>query len=179
MLKAAGVAHEPIGSNVDEGALKSSQHDPTVMASELAAAKALDVSRLRRSDWVVGSDSVVSVDGRSFDKPDDRDQAAEHLRIFSGKTMQLISAVALARDGMIDWRHVESADLYVRPLSDEFIEAYLDAEWPEVSYCVGVFRIEGRGVQLFERIEGDYFVILGMPLTPLLGALSGRELLPA
>ena len=91
--------------------------------------------------------------------------------------MTLASAVALARGGRVDWSHVESAELHVRPLSEEFIAAYLDAEWPDVGYCVGVFRLEGRGVQLFSSIDGDYFTILGMPLVPLLGALRERRLL--
>ena len=90
----------------------------------------------------------------------------------------LTSAVALARSGKIDWRHVETATLHVRRLSDAFIADYLDAEWPEVGYTVGVFRLEGRGVQLFSSIEGDHFTILGMPLIPLLGALRDRGLLP-
>jgi septum formation protein len=84
----------------------------------------------------------------------------------------------LAREGKADWRHVESAHLQVRPLSEDFIESYLDAEWPEVGYCVGVFRLEGRGVQLFSEIDGNYFTVLGMPLLPLLGALRERGLLP-
>jgi septum formation protein len=92
--------------------------------------------------------------------------------------MILTSAVALARNGAEDWRHVGSATLRVRSLSDEFIEDYLEAEWPEVGYCVGVFRLEGRGVQLFEEIDGDHFTILGMPLLPLLGALRERDLIP-
>jgi septum formation protein len=128
---------------------------------------------------VIGSDSVISVDGRLFDKPKDRAEATEHLRFFSGRAMVLTSAVALARSGVEDWRHVGGAVLQVRPLSDEFIEQYLDAEWPEVGYCVGVFRLEGRGVQLFSDIDGDHFTILGMPLLPLLGALRSRGLLPA
>ena len=94
----------------------------------------------------------------------------------AGKAMLLTSAVALARGGELDWRHVESATLHVRALSDQFIHSYLDAEWPDVGYTVGVFRLEGRGVQLFERIEGDHFTILGMPLIPLLGALRERGL---
>jgi septum formation protein len=114
-----------------------------------------------------------------FDKPRDRDEAAEHLRYFSGKTMHLTSAVALARGGQLDWQYTETARLEVRELSDEFISDYLDAEWPEVGYTVGVFRLEGRGVQLFDSIEGDHFTILGMPLIPLLGALRERGLLVA
>ena len=93
--------------------------------------------------------------------------------------MLLTSAVALASGGRLDWRHVDTARLHVRRLSDAFITDYLDAEWPEVGYTVGVFRMEARGVQLFERIEGDHFTILGMPLIPLLGALRERGLLLA
>ena len=91
--------------------------------------------------------------------------------------MVLTSAVAVARGGEIDWSVSDSATLHMRILSDEFIEAYLGAEWPGVGYCVGVFRMEGRGVQLFESIEGSHFTILGMPLLPLLGALRARGLI--
>lgn len=179
MLRAAGVEHDAIASAVDEDALKSAQTDPVELTCELAAAKALSVSRTSPEAWVIGSDSVVGVDGRLFDKPSSREAAAAHLRAFSGRSMQLTSAVALARNGKVDWRHADTATLHVRPLSEAFIESYLDAEWPEVGYCVGVFRMEGRGVQLFERVEGDHFTILGMPLIPLLGALRERGLLLA
>jgi septum formation protein len=176
MLDAAGVEYQAIKPNVDEAAVKARLNDSEEIAAELAALKACSVAR---DDWVIGSDSVVSVAGHLFDKPASREQAAEHLRCFSGREMKLTSAVALARGGKHDWRHVGMAALHVRSLSEEFIESYLDAEWPEVGYCVGVFRLEGRGVQLFERIEGDHFTILGMPLLPLLGALRERGLMPA
>jgi septum formation protein len=93
--------------------------------------------------------------------------------------MTLTSAVALAKGGELDWQQVDTATLQVRPLSEAFIAAYLDAEWPEVGHTVGVFRLEARGVQLFLAIDGDHFTILGMPLIPLLGALRERELLVA
>jgi septum formation protein len=179
MLDAAGVEHEVVPAEIDEKAVRRSLADPSAIAGELAAAKALAVSTERPDDWVIGSDSVVDVDGRIFAKPRSRAEGAEHLRTFSGKPMRLTSAVALARRGIEDWRHTEAATLTVRALSDRFIETYLEAEWPEVGYTVGVFRLEGRGVQLFERIEGDYFVILGMPLIPLLGALRERGIIPA
>lgn len=179
MLRAAGVEHDAVGSGVVEESIKAASADAAALATELAQAKALSVSRTSSDAWVIGSDSLVSVDGRRFDKPADRAQAAEHLRFFSGKTMQLTSAAALARKGRVDWSHAETARLEVRPLSDAFIESYLDSEWPEVAYCVGVFRLEGPGVQLFERIAGDHFTILGMPLLPLLGALRHRGLLAA
>jgi septum formation protein len=176
MLDAAGVSCEAVKPEVDEDSVKTRLTDAAEIASELAAAKA---SSIVRNDWVIGSDSVVSAGERLFDKPRDRGEAAEHLRFFSGKTMHLTSAVALARGGRVDWRHVETAGLQVRPLSDAFINAYLDAEWPEVGYTVGVFRLEARGVQLFEHIDGDHFTILGMPLIPLLRALRERGLLLA
>jgi septum formation protein len=176
MLDAAGVDYQAVRPAVDEDAVKARRSDAAEIASELAAAKAQSIAG---EDWVIGSDSVVSVDGRLFDKPHGREEAAEHLRFFSGKPMQLTSAVALARGGELDWRHAETAILEVRRLSDAFIADYLDAEWPEVGYTVGVFRLEARGVQLFDRIDGDHFTILGMPLIPLLGALRERQLLAA
>lgn len=179
MLDAAGVDYQAVPSKVNEGELKARLREPEEVASSLASAKAVDVSGGRPDDWVIGSDSVVSVDGRLFDKTEGRAQATEHLRFFSGKSMLLTSAVALARGGKAEWSYAQTARLEVRPLTDRFIEDYLDAEWPEVGYCVGVFRMEGRGVQLFDSIDGDYFTILGMPLLPLLGALRERGLIPA
>lgn len=175
MLDAAGVAYEAISPDVDEAAFKN-RADPALVAQSLAEAKALSIGG---SDWTIGSDSVASVDGRRFDKPGSREEAAEHLRHFSGRAMRLTSAVALARSGAVDWSHVASATLQVRDLSEAFIQSYLDAEWPEAGYCVGVFRLEGLGVQLFSSIDGDHFTILGMPLIPLLGALRERGLLPS
>jgi septum formation protein len=177
MLEAAGHAFEILSPNVDEAEAKDSASSPEQVATTLACAKALDVSAREPQAWTIGSDSVLSVGGRRFDKPRSRAEAAEHLEFFSGKLMQLTSAVALARNGSVDWRHAETAPLKVRDLSPSFVERYLDSEWPEVGYCVGVFRMEGRGVQLFETIDGDHFSILGMPLLPLLGALRERGLL--
>ena len=176
MLEAAGVGFDSVKPDVDEGTFKARYCDPQDLAAELASAKAHAIDT---GDWVIGSDSVVSAGGHLFDKPQDRDEASEHLRFFSEKEMLLTSAVALSHGGRLDWRHVDTARLQVRRLSESFIEDYLDAEWPEVGYTVGVFRLEGRGVQLFDRIEGDHFTILGMPLIPLLGALRERGLLLA
>jgi septum formation protein len=175
MLDAAGVTYKVVKPQVDEAELKLGLSDGEEIAQCLAQAKAVSVP----GDWVIGSDSVVSAGGRLFDKPRDREEAAEHLRFFSGKPMLLSSAVAVAKGGVLDWSHVDTARLQVRALSNEFIADYLDAEWPEVGYTVGVFRLEARGVQLFERIEGDHFTILGMPLLPLLGALRARGLILA
>jgi len=179
MLGAAGVEFEVRPAAIDERALEAQLRDagPGEVALALAEAKALSVDGGGRP--VLGSDSVVTVGGRRFSKPASRAQAAEHLRFFSGRTMELHSAAAIALGGGIGWNHVALATLKVRELSDEYIEAYLAAEWPEVSQCVGVFRIEALGVQLFESIDGDMFTVLGMPLLPVLGALRELEELPA
>ena len=179
MLAQAGIGHAVVPPGINESALKSGALNPAGMTLELARAKAVAVSSRMPGDWVIGSDSIVSIDGRQFDKPADREQAAEHLRFFSGKAMVLTSAVALARGGQVDWSIADEARLQVRMLSDTFIAEYLASEWPEVGYCVGVFRMEGPGVQLFESVEGSYFTILGMPLLPLLGALRERGMLAA
>ena len=179
MLAQAGIGHAVEPPGIDESALKSGALNPAGMALELAKAKALAVSKGRPEDWVIGSDSIVSVGGRRFDKPADREQATEHLRFFSGKVMILTSAVALARGGQVDWAIADEARLQVRDLSHAFIADYLAGDWPDVGYCVGVFRMEGPGVQLFETVEGSHFTILGMPLLPLLAALRERGLLAA
>ena len=176
MLEAAGIAFEAEGAAVDERALEAEMEgaEPAEIAQALAAAKAAALSAARPDALVLGSDSLVEVDGRRFDKPANRDNAAEHLRFFSGKAMTLHSAAALARGGQIVWVGSDFARLRVRDLSEDFIAAYLDAEWPAVSYCVGVFRIEGPGVQLFDSIAGDQFTVLGMPLLQVLDALRGE-----
>lgn len=179
MLTAAGVAFEPRPAAVDERAVEAGlgQAGPEAVALALAEAKARAIDA--PGSLVLGSDSLVVVEGRRFDKPASRAAAAEHLRFFCGKAMDLHSAAALVRDDAVVWSHVALARLQVRHLSDTFIDHYLDAEWPEVRHCVGVFRIEGPGAQLFEHIEGDQFTVLGMPLLPLLGALRDLGELPA
>ena len=173
MLEAAGVAFEAVPAQIDERQLEAGlagvRAGPVALA--LAEGKALAVSAERPGSLVLGSDSLVEVGGRRFDKPACRDDAAEHLRQFSGQAMQLHSAAALVRDGAVLWRHGELAALKVRSLSDEFIATYLAAEWPAVAGCVGVFRIEALGVQLFEHIDGSHFTVLGMPLLAVLAAL--------
>ena len=172
MLEAAGVPFRAEPARIDERALEQALAGapPEAVALALAEAKAKAVSA-PADTLVLGSDSLVSVAGRRFDKPADRAEAAAHLRFFSGKVMQLHSAAALARAGALVWSAGEVAHLHVRELSEAFIADYLAAEWPAVGACVGVFRIEARGVQLFDRIDGDHFTVLGMPLLPVLGAL--------
>ena len=175
MLTAAGVDFIACPADLDERALEAGLETvPPEVALALARAKALAVSRERPEALILGSDSLIEVDGCRFDKPASRVDAAAHLRFFAGKVMRLHSAAALARGGEIVWHHGAMASLQVREMSDGFIDAYLDAEWPAVAGCVGVFRIEARGVLLFEAIEGDHFTVLGMPLLSVLGAL--REL---
>lgn len=178
LLAHAGVPFAAVPPAVDERAIKfAHEGSDAELAIALAEAKALSVSRASPEALAIGSDSIVSVEGRRFSKPADRAEAAEHLRLFSGKAMHLTSAVALARGDSVEWSTARSAELHFRPLTDTFIEEYLDRDWPEVSYCVGVFRLEGPGVQLFERIEGDHFTILGLPLLPLLAELRERGVL--
>lgn len=178
LLEHAGIAHQVEASRVDETPIKRTHGgSDEELALALAEAKAIEVSVRLSGNWVIGGDSVVSVDGRRFGKPSDRGEAEKHLRAFSGRTMTLTSAVVLARNGRIDWRIADVANLSVRKLSDQFIHNYLDLEWPAVGGCVGVFRMEGPGIQLFDRIDGDHFTILGMPLLPLIGALRDRAVL--
>lgn len=181
MLEAAGVDFIAAPAPVDERVLEAQLAGASAerIAEELAKAKALAASPAQPGKLVLGSDSLVVVEGRRFDKPASREDAAEHLRFFSGRTMELHSAAALVRDGEVLWSGGDIARLKVRGLSEAFIADYLAHEWPEVSYCVGVFRIEARGPQLFEAIEGDQFTVLGMPLLKVLGALRDCGELPA
>jgi nucleoside triphosphate pyrophosphatase len=179
MLAEAGLDFEVRPPDFDEAAAKHHHDsDGEALARRLAEGKAMSVDG-KPGDWIIGSDSTVIVAGVRYSKPRDRAEAADHLRAFSGRTMLLSSAVALANCGDVDWSHAETAKLTVRSLSEDFIQSYLDKEWPAVGHCVGVFRMEGRGVTLFDRIEGSHFTILGMPLLPLLDALRQRGLVPA
>ena len=184
MLEAAGVAFEVVRPQVDEDAAKESLKaegiDARGLADALAELKALGVSRRQAGRIVIGSDSIVVLaDGTMLDKPDSRERAAGQLRAMRGGTHRIVSAVVGARDGAAVWRHVDVARLHVRAFSDVFLQSYLDAEWPAISGCVGCFRIEGPGVQLFSKVEGSQFTILGMPLLPLLGWLRDIGEMPA
>ncbi len=180
MLDAAGIGYRAVPAHIDERALERSlgrdaAPDEIVRALSIAKATALRAN----GALVLGSDSLVVCNGRRFDKPVTRDMAAEHLRAFSGQVMELHSGAALVRGGAVVWDHAATARLHVRTLSDTFIADYLDREWPAVAQCVGVFRIEGPGVQLFDRIDGDYFTVLGMPLLAVLSALRVHGAMPS
>lgn len=177
MLDAAGVAYEALPARVDEAGVKAAMAgaSPRDLSDALAEMKAVKVSANAGPVPVLGSDSIVALaDGTLLDKPESRDQAAEHLARMSGGSHELWRAAVVAEHGRPVWRHVERTKLHVRPLSPAFIDRYLDQEWPEIAGCVGCFRIEGPGVQLFSRIEGSHFTILGMPLLPVLGYLRER-----
>lgn len=182
MLVAAGVPFEPVAAGVDEEAAKAALRDLSSrdLADALAELKALKVSARHPGQLVLGSDSIVALaDGRRLDKPVDRADAADHLRRMAGARHDLWSAAAIAENGRIVWRHVEAAKMHVRPLSGGFIDAYLDAEWPAIAGCVGCYRIEGPGAQLFSRIDGSHFTVLGLPLLPVLDYLRVRGVMPA
>jgi septum formation protein len=182
MLTDAGIPHEAVTALVDEDAAKASlmaaKVAPRDLADALAELKALKVSGLVPTALVLGGDSVVAFeDGTLLSKPESREQAAEHLRMMSGRHHDLISAAVIAEQGRPVWRHVDRARMHVRTLSEGFIAEYLDAEWPAISGCVGCYRIEGPGVQLFSKIVGDHFTILGMPLMQVIDYLRTRGVL--
>ena len=173
MLDAAGVSYEAVPADIDERAVEEGLAGcaPGEIAEALSVAKAQAVAGQQEGCFVLGSDSLVVCDGQRFDKPSSRKNAAEHLRFFSGKVMELHSGAAIVRDNTCEWSMTSLAQLHVRDLSDAFVEHYLDTEWPEIGHCAGAFRIEAMGPQLFRAIEGDQFTVLGMPLLGVLGAL--------
>jgi septum formation protein len=182
MLAAAGVAHEAVAPNVDEAAVRdgmaAERAGPRAIADALAELKAVKVSRRLPGALVLGSDQVAATaDGTVLEKPGSREEAAAQLRLLSAATHRLTSAAVIAFAGEPIWRVVDSAELAVRQLSDAFIAEYLDREWPAVGGCVGAYRIEAMGAQLFARISGSHFTILGLPLLPVLDYLRTRGML--
>lgn len=181
MLEAAGVPFEAVEAELDEAAAKAglwgAGFDARGVAEELAQLKALSVGA-GESDLVLGSDQVLERgDGTIIGKPASRDEARGQLVSLRGDTHRLHSAAVLAQGGEAIWWHCETVTLTMRPFSDFFLEDYLDREYEQIRWSVGGYRIEGPGAQLFDRIEGSHFAILGMPLLPLLGYLRERGLL--
>ncbi len=181
MLRDAGVAIETAPARIDEEAVKAAmkaEGAPALdVADTLAEMKALRISHRRPEAMVLGADQVLVCEGRLFDKPDSRETAAEQLRDLRGKSHDLISAAVVARGGEPIWRHVGRARLTMRPFSDAFLERYLDDAGEAVTWSVGAYQLEGLGAQLFSRVSGDYFSILGLPLLELLGFLRMHEVL--
>jgi septum formation protein len=180
LLRGAGVSFEAADSGVDEAALKTAilagGAGPAEVASALAREKALAVSR-RGPGLVIGADQTLDFEGRLHDKPLSLAEAADRLRAMRGRAHRLHAAVAAARDGVVIWEALSSAELIMRTFSDAFLEAYLAGEGEEALSSVGAYRLEGPGVQLFSEIRGDYFTILGLPLTGLLELLRREGVL--
>jgi septum formation protein len=173
MLEGAGVPFSVQVAEVDEDAVKA-VHDPADaagLAVELARVKALAVSRRDADAWVLGADQTLAFAGGLVSKAASLAEARERLAGMRGRTHQLHSGAALARNGQIVWSGVDTAVMRVRDFSDAFLDAYLAAEGDGLLACVGSYRLEGMGAQLFEAVEGDYFTVLGLPLWPVLAGL--------
>lgn len=182
LLEAAQIPFEALSPGVDEEAAKEALRadglDERALADALAELKALKVSRRVPGGLVLGCDQTLSLDdGSMIDKAVDRADAARILRLLSGRVHHLHSAAVIVLNGEPIWRHVERVRMTVRPLSETFIETYLDGDWDECRWCVGCYRIEGPGVQLFNKVEGSQFAIQGLPLLPLLDFLRVRGVL--
>jgi septum formation protein len=179
LLANAGIDFEAIPADIDERAAQQSAglSAPADIAALLARAKAVAVSRQKPARYVVGADQTLALGQRLFNKPSGRAEAAEQLRGLAGRTHELNSAVAVADGGEIVFVHVALARMTVRPLNEVEIEAYLDRAGEAVTSSVGAYQLEGLGVHLFERIEGDHFTVLGLPLLPLLAFLRSEKLL--
>jgi septum formation protein len=179
LLANAGIDFETIPAEIDERAVQhaSGLSAPGEIATLLAREKALSISSQRSGRFVVGADQTLALESRLFSKPAGRAQAAEQLRVLAGACHELHSAVAVARDGKILFEEVAIARMTMRPLDEAQIAAYLDEAGVAVTTSVGAYQLEGLGVHLFERIDGDHFTILGLPLLQLLAFLRSAQLL--
>jgi septum formation protein len=179
LLANAGIDFEAVAADIDERAVQqtSGLTAPGEIAAHLAAQKALAVSAQRPGQFVVGADQTLALGTRLFSKPAGRPQATEQLRALAGRSHQLHSAVAVARDGKILFADATMARMTMRHLSEAEIAAYLDEAGEAVTSSVGAYQLEGLGVHLFKRIEGDHFTILGLPLLQLLAFLRSERLL--
>jgi septum formation protein len=181
VLTGAGVAYEAVSPGVDETAIKESLLaegvSPRDIADALAQAKAVKVS-LKRPGLVIGADQTLDFEGTLFDKADSVEEARGRLQVLRGKTHKLHCGMVVARDGQPIWREVVTTTLRMRPFSDEYLDAYLERNAPAILSSVGCYQLEGEGVQLFDRIEGDYFAILGLSLVPLLDLLRRHGAVP-
>ena len=181
LLRGAGVNAETVPPLVDEDSAKLAMRDEGLsvrdQAMQLAELKAQKVSA-SHPGLVIGGDQMLALGDEAFDKPRDLDGARTHLRRLSGQAHTLETAIAIAEDGQLVWRHLARPKMTMRHLSDTFIEAYVETCGDALLTTVGAYQLEGRGAQLFSRIEGDYFSILGLPLLPLLDYLRTRGVLP-
>jgi septum formation protein len=170
LLSAAGIPIEVQPADVNERQLETNAAllDPSAIACLLAREKAKAVEQQRAGRLVLGADQMLALDGKRFAKPTDRKAARAQLRALSGRTHELHSAIAFVHNAAVVFEHVEVARLTMRALSDEFLDQYIDVAGSAVMQSVGAYQIEGLGVQLFERLEGDYFTVLGLPLMAVL-----------
>jgi len=177
MLAAAGLRFEIRPANIDERAVESKAGiaDAAAAARLLARAKAQAVSAQRPGHLVLGADQTLARGSTRFSKPADHDKATEQLRALRGRTHELHSAVALVRDGAVLFDCVDTARLTMRDVSDRFVSDYLDMAGDTALHSVGAYQLEGIGIHLFEKVEGDYFTILGLPLLPLLKFLRQEK----
>jgi septum formation protein len=180
LLEAAGIPLELHPADLDERALeRGASLAPGAVAQFLSREKAAAVSRARPGRLVLAADQVASLGAQRFSKPADRAMARAQLSMLSGRSHELHSAITFAQDETVLFEHVEVARLTMRPLSEAFLDAYLDAAGSAVTASVGAYQVEGLGIQLFERIEGDYFTVLGLPLISALDFLRRRGCLLA
>jgi septum formation protein len=185
VLESAGLVIDVVPANIDEAAIRDAILDATTgaegadIASVLAAEKARLVSETHRDALVVGADQVLALGGKIFGKAESIGEAREILTMLRGRTHELISAVALARNGTVYWQTSAFAEMTVRKFSDEFLGCYLEKLGDRVLRSVGCYEIEGPGAQLFEHIDGDYFTILGIPLIELLSRLRHEGIISA
>ena len=179
LLAAAGIAVEVFPADIDERSVEARAHqeDAIAVAALLAREKAIAVSAQKPGRLVLGADQTLALGARRFSKPADRVAAQEQLNALRGNTHALHAAVAVVRDGEVLFEYADTARLRVRNFSEKFIEEYLDAAGDAVTVSVGAYQLEKPGIQLFERIEGDYFTILGLPLLPLLEFLRRERCL--
>ena len=183
LLRNAGLAFEAIAAHIDERAieerLSGENPSPAEGALTLAEAKARDVAAERPDALVIGSDQTLSLGGQVFHKPADLAEARMHLKTMAGRIHELNSAVVFVRGDLVLWRHVSMARLTMRPLSEGFIERHVARVGESVLASVGAYQLEGEGIQLFERIDGDYFTILGLPMLPVLAQLRSMDMIDA
>ena len=181
LLSAAGVKASAIKPNVDEDAMKAGLRMEGLpvrdQAMQLAEMKAIKVSQ-RGPGLVIGGDQMLALGEEAFDKPKDLEGAKQHLRKLSGKPHTLETAIVVCENGTPVWRHLSRPRLTMRPLSEDFIDDYVARVGEPLLSTVGAYQLEGLGAQLFARVEGDYFSILGLPLLPLLDYLRVRGVLP-
>jgi septum formation protein len=170
ILRAAGLAIEVCPADINERMIEqgSATRDPDAIAALLAREKARTISARLAGRIVLGADQTLALGEQRFSKPTDRTAAREQLKLLRGQTHELHTAIALVREDVILFEHRETARLTMRAFSDRFLEDYLDAAGADVTASVGGYQLEKTGIQLFERVEGDHFVILGLPLLPLL-----------